>query len=154
MSFKVDYQQAKLESELQDGTYAVRFEKYELKQMQNGVDYINLWFRIREDVDQPCKKFVFFEKIFKSKETGEWLPYVLQNMGKVFKFKDGKTFKSVSEFLKECVGKVCTITLETKEETHNGKTYTNQRITKWQEYSATQPVQGTVTVEEDDDLPF
>lgn len=149
MSFKTDYTQAKEASELQDGRYHVRFEKFDLQQTKNGVEFINLQFRIRNDVEQPFQNFCIFEKIFKKKETGEWITFALHTMGKVLKLPDGKEYKNISAFLKECVGRVCTVTLKTKKETFDNQVYENQRIVKWESYES-----DTSAGVSDDDLPF
>ncbi len=145
MSFIVDYKAAKATSELADGKYYVRFEKWEIKKTIQGSDYINIWFRIRTDIEQPCSNMVYFFKLYKNKETGVFNLTSLQNLAKFLKLPDGKSYNSITEFLNECNGKVCTITLKSK--TRDG--YTNQEIIKWEEFSAGVTLEGN-----QDDLPF
>ena len=50
------------------------------KRAQSGTEYINLGFKIRDDIDQENQNRIVFEKVFKDKETGEYKTKRLQKI--------------------------------------------------------------------------
>ena len=96
------------------GTYEF-VVKAEIKPSKTGGDYLNIGFKIRDDVEQKFKGSYVFEKLFRDKTNPEW--FDLTKSGTILvtqKGKDGyKTkFDNVEEFVQYINGICLVATVE------------------------------------------
>jgi len=151
---------------IEDGTYEVFIEKAHEDASKNGAEFINFWFRIRNDIKQPAKNQIIFHRIWKSKDTGKYHTGMINTLGKAAQLPNGKSYNSMEELLNDFLRKPLKVTVKNESSEYNGKTYDNLNV-KFQEPTAFPDLQhkskandsapdtsgDTISIH-DEDLPF
>lgn len=157
--FKTDYQ---IEL-VKEGEYEAQIIKAELLAAETGTKYMNITYRIREDVEQEHQGEVVYDKLWQNKTTGEYNMRRFNNICKSAGIPEGTSFANENAFLEAIVGKTIVINVavvfdDYRQQDQNTilyyrsskvgfKTVDNAQTTK--PASATAPAP-----EDDDDLPW
>lgn len=163
MDFKLDYNNT-FTSTIDDGTYEVVIALVSEGSTPNGAEYIQFDLIIRNDVDQKFKNMHIFHNVWKSKETGKFNPKSFNTVGKAAQLQDGKQYNSLLDLFNDYIGKTCKVTIKNESSEHNGTTYQNLTVKRWDKSDITGPMNhvfkqnvpptSTPIDISDDDLPF
>lgn len=125
-------------------------EKGEIK------EFVNLQFRIRDDVDQKFKGSCIFDKAWQDKGNSEW--FDLKKLGSILATQKGKegyrtSFDEVDEFIQYINGAHLIITVEKNYDDYSGKEvnsvkYLSYKPSKWD--LEDHPVAAKPTVQKND----
>ena len=160
--FKVDYSEVKeVNGIIAEGFYEVVVNKAELAMTKNGVEHINMWLTIRNDVDQSFKNAIIFNKMWKSKETDNYMVWQLQAVSKAVQLEEGKEYSSIEDWLEALINRIMRVKVVHEE--YDGepqakvKSYQESKNPtcnhKWEK--GKEPVVNSgFQVVEDEDLPF
>lgn len=104
--FKTDYQ-IKL---VKEGEYEAQIIKAELLAAEStGTKYMNITYRIREDVEQEHQGEVLYDKLWQNKTTGEYNMRRFNNICKSAGIPEGTSFANENAFLEAIVGKAIVV---------------------------------------------
>lgn len=143
------------------GDYEATIERIERKTIPtSGKEKISIMYRVRGDVEQPCKNRVVFEDIWAEREHPEFFnrKRLNQLMG-TQKIEDGHVFEGITEVIEFLNGANLQIHVAVEFDDYTGK---DRNQVKWyrsskanpQELGAA-PVPATPAIDvEDKDLPF
>ena len=161
--FKTDYQ---IEL-VKEGEYEAQIIKAELLAAETGTKYMNITYRIREDVEQEHQGEVVFDKLWQNKTTGEYNMRRFNNICKSAGIPEGTSFANENSFLEAIVGKAIVVNVavvfdDFRQQDQNTILYyrsskvgfktVNNAPTQTQ---TTKPVSAPAPApEEDDDLPW
>lgn len=114
---------------VEEGSYEVVVSKAFEDAARSGTQFINLHLVIRNDiVGQKHQNQYLFGSIWRSKETGQYHPAMINTVSKALKIENGKKFNSLEELLGDFVGKTARVTV--KHEEYNGNV--NARVKGWE----------------------
>lgn len=155
--FEINYNEAS-EGKLQPGTYEVLIESCETDYTKNGTEHKSMPLVVRNDIDQKFKNNYIWNKVWKKKDTGEYVPWVLQTIAKAVKLPHGKSYPNVESLFADFVGKPVRVTVSIRES--NG--YENLNVDRWEEtqfptvnhvWKKREPI-GTEVQLSENDIPF
>lgn len=129
--FKLDMEDVFVPKEnvkIEDGVYEAVIEKAHEDATPSGAEYINFWFRIRNDLNQPFKNQVVFNKIWKAKATNKYNFKMINTLGKSAQLENGKSYSSLEDLLADFIGKPLKINVKNETSEYNGKTYENTNV--------------------------
>lgn len=163
MNFTTDYKVLLLK----EGTYEARIEEAKYGKTESGAEYINLAFRIREDVEQEGQGEIVYDSLWKNKTTGDYTEKRLNNLCKSAGIPEGKNFADEAEFVKIIKGSLLRINVIIKfddytQEDKNQILFFQKTEHTYQELGTEQPQQvqqvqtapPTKTTAPEDDLPW
>jgi len=169
-NFTLDFDKAyEGNAKIEDGTYEVVIDKVNEDATKTGSEYINFWFRIRNDIKQPSHNQVVFNKVWKANKgenAGRYNASMINTLAKNAQLQNGKSYGSLDELLTDFSGKPLQATVKNETSEYNGKTYENlnvkytdktafpnvQHVTTGKKEADPAPSNG-ITVD-DEDLPF
>lgn len=128
MAFQLDFDNTFEGGAIEDGTYEVIIEKAHEDATPSGAEYINFWFRIRNDIQQKSQNQIIFHRIWKTKETGKYNPVMINTLGKSAQLQNGKSYTSMEDLLNDFVRKPLKATVKNETSEYNGKTYENLNV--------------------------
>lgn len=167
--FKLDFDNT-FESgntKIEDGAYEIVIENAQENATKNGAEYLDFWFRIRNDIKQPSRNQVIFHKIWKAKATNKYNATMINTLGKTARLENGKSYSGLQDLLDDFVGKPLKATVKNETSEKDGKTYENLNV-KFTDFSEFPNVQHDFKNKEvdspfkndkavsinEDDLPF
>lgn len=103
------------------GKYEAFVEKIEIKVAKTGTEYLNVYFRLRSDVEQPYKNKVLFEKIFKEKETDIFNRKRITSLLKASNPNFRLQYDTLEDILEEITGSKLIINVGVKEDEYMGE---------------------------------
>lgn len=157
--FKTDYQ---IEL-VKEGEYEAQIIKAELLAAETGTKYMNITYRIREDVEQGHQGEVVFDKLWQNKTTGEYNMRRFNNICKSAGIPEGTSFANENAFLEAIVGKTIVINVavvfdDYRQQDQNTILYYRSSKVGFKTVDnaqTTKPVSATAPApEDDDDLPW
>lgn len=156
MSFKIDYNEAFMNSLIKNGDYEIVINKCFENASPGGSMYIEFDLIVRNDFEQEYKNKHIFHKVWQNKETFTYNPKSLNTIARACKLTDGKNYNELSELLDDFIGKFAKVNIKVEESEYNGKTYVNENVKYWSN-SVTEEcnhIQDSVTKINEKKLPF
>lgn len=158
--FKTDYQ---IEL-VKEGEYEAQIIKAELLAAEStGTKYMNITYRIREDVEQEHQGDVVFDKLWQNKTTGEYNMRRFNNICKSAGIPEGTSFANENAFLEAIVGKAIVVNVavvfdDFRQQDQNTILYYRSSKVGFKTVNkapTTKPVSASAPApEDDDDLPW
>lgn len=156
--FKTDYQ---IEL-VKEGEYEAQIIKAELLAAEStGTKYMNITYRIREDVEQEHQGDVVFDKLWQNKTTGEYNMRRFNNICKSAGIPEGTSFANENAFLEAIVGKTIVVSVAVvfddfrQQDQNTILYYRSSKVGFKTVNNAPKPVSAAAPApEDDDDLPW
>lgn len=127
MGFKVNHDEAKINSVIPEGEYEVIISDVRESETQGGTVYINVPMVVRNDVEQAYKNAIIWHAIWHMKnpsqsdaEVGGYNSREIQSISKAVCFENGTEFASLEDWMSALKGRLCRVTV--KHEIYNGNT--------------------------------
>lgn len=117
--------------DIQDGVYEVVISPTICENAtKGGTEFIDCRLIIRNDVQQPHQNGVIFHKIWKSKETNQYVMGMIQQLAKFAQLPNGKQYQTLDPFFDDLRGKPLKVEVKNESSEYNGKTYENLNVKK------------------------
>lgn len=128
-NFQVNYEEASEGfGKIEDGKYEVLITQASEGATQGGSEYIDVRFTIRNDVQQKHANQIIFHKIWKSKETGQYVMGMVQQLAKYAQLPNGQQYATIQDFFNALLGRPLVVEVKNEESEYNGKTYENLNV--------------------------
>lgn len=157
MSYKFNESEANESELLPEGDYEVTLEKAEFKETPTSRrKKIGLSYRVRSDVEQPCKNRVLFDDIWTDKETNSI--YDNKKINRIMgtqNIADGKEWTTIQDVVKDMLGINLIAHVAVKHDDYNNKDV--NAITYYKESKHKPQTLGnnaTAIDIDEDDIPF
>lgn len=172
MSFKVNHDEAKINSIMPEGEYEVILAGAKEDETQGGTVYISVPMVVRNDIEQPYKNAFIWHAIWHMKtpsqsdaDVGGYNSREIQSISKAVCFDNGTEFDSLEAWMDALKSCLCRVTV--KHELYNGEPRVKVKRCESTQYpecthvikeksngipAATTPK--FETLKDDDDLPF
>lgn len=145
-----------------DGDYEVSVESMKEATTKNGKDKIAIGFRIREDVEQPCKGRFLWDDIWKEKDNPSQYNHLrLDQLIGTQHVEDGTSFETVDDIARVMVGSFLIVHVKNEVDEWQGEKRERTRIkyyksTKHPAQTLNSPSSGNLSSIEitDDEMPF
>lgn len=131
MSFKLDFSEATDFGPVPDGIYEVVTFNVNEDATQNGAEFINFDFIIRNDIQQARGNSHLFHRIWKSKKDGKYNKGMVMTVAKACGLEDGKEYNSFDDFLADFAMTPVKVQVKNEQSEYNGKTYDNTNIKRF-----------------------
>ena len=136
--FKVDYK-ASIDNELIPvGEYEVFVKDCFQNFTKGGTEYIDLQLQIREDIEQPAQKRRIFEKLWLSEKAKGFTYRIMSVISRIAGIPDGQEFADINELGAALKGKFMRV--KVRHEQGNGDYPARERVQKWMETTAPEPM--------------
>ena len=162
MSYTFNQSEAQSGDLVPTGDYEATIEKIEKRTLPtSGKEKLSIMYRIRQDVDQPCKNRVVFEDVWAERDHPEFFnrKRLNQLMG-TQKIEDGYVFDGISDVIEFLTGANLQIHVAVEFDDYSGK---DRNQVKWYRSSKAAPKElgdkkpGSPSPDieiKDEDLPF
>ena len=145
-----------------DGDYEAVVDSLKEATTKNGKEKIAISFKIRDDVEQPCKGRLVWDDIWKEKDDPSQYNHLrLDQLIGTQHVEDGTSFETVDEIARVMVGAFLIIHVKNETDEWQGVSYERTRVkyyksTKHPAQTLSAPQKGnTASIEiDDDDMPF
>ena len=163
MSYTFNQSEAQSGDLVPTGDYEATIEKIEKRTLPtSGKEKLSIMYRIRQDVDQPCKNRVVFEDVWAERDHPEFFnrKRLNQLMGTQKKIEDGYVFDGISDVIEFLTGANLQIHVAVEFDDYSGK---DRNQVKWYRSSKAAPKElgdkkpGSPSPDieiKDEDLPF
>lgn len=136
---------------LKDGEYECVVDNIRIAETTTGKEYINLTFKIRDDIEQEYQGRLIFESIWKEKDSDYFnrkrLNKILQTQAEIGYVKEGQEFKDIEDVLDTIAGSFLICVVGKRMNDYVGREENFIRYYKKTEHQLTGMVQ-------DEELPF